>query len=270
MIREDIYCCLVYNTETKTMRGVMSIMDIISLLSLINNKLKQHKDAIQSISFFIKEVFNKNKSINSLEIITEEKNEKTSSENQSFKSEVFGEANDIEEEALNKNGFVDQENKCFNQLYNAFSLITINDYINQSGETLESDINTISLDNNLYDCIKELMKKEFNHIVIEDIKSRKYCGFVSYETIFDYFIERYYSYSDMDEFGLKAIELGLVSTQVDSLNKTDTIYSCFELFLLKRISFVSIYDQDGLGLFGFVFLKDIFYFFCDSTHFSVS
>lgn len=267
MIREDIYCSLIYNTETQTMNGILNIRDIISLLAFINDKFKLNKDQINSVPFFIKELFNKNITVNTLDIITEEI-EKTSSENQSLKSEVFAEGIEIEDDELNKNGLFDQENKCLNHLYNAFSLININDYMNYVKGSSSTDLFTISLDDNLYDCIRELMKIKTHRLVIEDVKTKKYCGFVNYEAVFDFFIEQYYS--EMHEFSQKANELNIVSTDLITMRKNDSIYSCFELILKEKISFVPIYDQDSLELFGFVYLKDIIYLFSNSTKFSVS
>ena len=61
---------------------------------------------------------------------------------------------------------------------------------------------SIFLDGNLKDCIQLIRDNHIHRIVVEDQKSSTITGFITYEAIFEFFIENYYSsmtHSDLEK-----------------------------------------------------------------------
>ena len=100
--------------------------------------------------------------------------------------------------------------------------------------------------------------KNIHRLIVNDKKTGNLSGFITYETVFEYFIENYYS--EMTEFNIPLKQINLVINNVITLNKNETLHKCMETFYNKGISMLPILDDDG-KIFGYFYLKDIIYFF---------
>jgi predicted transcriptional regulator len=109
----------------------------------------------------------------------------------------------------------------------------------------------------LEECIKTIQKNNIHRLIVKDKKTDNLAGFITYETIFEYFIENYYS--EMTEFNVPLKQINLVVNNIITLNKNETLYKCMETFYKEGISMLPILD-DG-KIFGYFYLKDIIYFF---------
>ena len=107
------------------------------------------------------------------------------------------------------------------------------------------------------ECIKTIQKNNIHRLIVKDKKTDNLAGFITYETIFEYFIENYYS--EMTEFNVPLKQINLVVNNIITLNKNETLYKCMETFYKEGISMLPILD-DG-KIFGYFYLKDIIYFF---------
>lgn len=119
----------------------------------------------------------------------------------------------------------------------------------------------------MQECIKIIRENHIHRVVVEDSKTTTVTGFITYEAIFEFFIENYYS--EMTEFNIPISSLNIKSTDIICLKKTETIYKCMETFHTKKISLLPIIDEESEELFGFVYLKDIIYFFSNGEKFNV-
>lgn len=111
-----------------------------------------------------------------------------------------------------------------------------------------------------------------HRIIIEEKSSSQITGFISQETIFDYFINNYYSTENINFFRvqLKVIEKNLMPKSMVSIRADETIISGLQKFWDYKISILPIYEHDENNIVGFVFLKDIFYLFSNAEKFSLS
>jgi Mg2+/Co2+ transporter CorC len=113
------------------------------------------------------------------------------------------------------------------------------------------------------------MKNNHIHrVVVEDTKTFTFTGFITYETIFEYFVGNYYS--DMSAFQTEINKLGLTTKNVVTVDKDEPIINCLEKFWFNQISILPINEQDSKEIFGFFYLKDIVYFFANGEKFSVN
>lgn len=134
---------------------------------------------------------------------------------------------------------------------------------------------SISLDGNLKDCVDLMKKNKIHRVIVEDtktnantgLKSNSFTGFITYETIFEYFVSHYYS--DMLAFHVAANETNIVTNKLVIVDKNETIYDCLLKFWIHKISIIPIYDHETETLFGFFYLKDIVYFFANGEKFGV-
>ena len=121
-------------------------------------------------------------------------------------------------------------------------------------------MNLISLysEANLEECVKTIQKNNIHRLIVNDKKTNNLSGFITYETIFEYFIENYYS--EMTEFNIPLKQINIVIDNVITLKKNETLYKCMETFYKEGISVLPILDEDN-KIFGYFYLKDIIYFF---------
>ena len=256
MIKEDIYCGLLWDTTLSKYVGLFTIRDVLSLIRLAYT---------QCVTYL-----NKNTNITSFQSIIDEL----------FKLEMpitttttttnpIDTANqmEIDIDASKKNAF-DTYVKNFSDFFKLFDSVTINQYIGLYKDKNRKLI-SLSLDGNLQESIKLIKENKIHRIVVEDLKSSTITGFITYEAIFEFFIENYYS--DMTEFNMSIKELNIVSKDVITLDKKETIFKCMETFYTKRISLIPIIDKDNNNeIFGYVYLKDIMYFFSNGDKFTFS
>lgn len=111
-----------------------------------------------------------------------------------------------------------------------------------------------------------MKKNRIHRVIVEDTKNTTFTGFVTYETIFDYFFNNYYS--DMDAFHININNVSIATANMISVCKNETILNCIMKFLDHKISILPIIE-DGGGYFGFFFLKDIIYMFANGENFEV-
>ena len=126
---------------------------------------------------------------------------------------------------------------------------------------------SISLDGNLRECIELMRNNKIHRIIVEDSKNSNLTGFITYETIFEFFINNYYS--DMQCFQFKVEETNIVNRKLIYIFKNNTIYESLIKFYLHKISILPVLDNETNKLFGFFYLKDLIYFFANSEKFTV-
>ena len=248
MIKEDIYCGLLWDTKLSKYVGLFTIRDVLSLLFLSYKQISNY--------------LNNNQNINNLETLTNSINEifdnwKIKDENNKM---------DIEMEENNKK--IDSIITNFNDFFKLFDNTSINDYVLRFKDK-EKDHPLISLylDKNLQDVLTLIKTNKIHRIVVEEQKSNSVTGFITYEAIFEFFIENYFS--EMTEFEIKLKEIdGIVTKNIITLNKTDSIFKALDLFYSKKISILPILD--GNEIFGYFYLKDIIYFFSNGDKFNFS
>ena len=248
MIKEDIYCGLLWDTKLSKYVGLFTIRDVLSLLFLSYKQISNY--------------LNNNQNINNLETLTNSINEifdnwKIKDENNKM---------DIEVEENNKK--IDSIITNFNDFFKLFDNTSINDYVLRFKDK-EKDHPLISLylDKNLQDVLSLIKSNKIHRIVVEEQKSNSVTGFITYEAIFEFFIENYFS--EMTEFEIKLKEIdGIITKNIITLNKTDSIFKALDLFYSKKISILPILD--GNEIFGYFYLKDIIYFFSNGEKFNFS
>jgi predicted transcriptional regulator len=246
MIKEDIYCGLLWDTKLSKYVGLFTIRDVLSLLILSYKQISNY--------------LNNNQNINNLETLTNSINEifdnwKIKDENNKM---------DIEMEENNKK--IDSIITNFNDFFKLFDNTSINDYVLRFKDK-EKDHPLISLylDKNLQDVLSLIKSNKIHRIVVEEQKSNSVTGFITYEAIFEFFIENYFS--EMTEFEIKLKEIdGIITKNIITLNKTDSIFKALDLFYSKKISILPILD--GNEIFGYFYLKDIIYFFSNGDKFN--
>ena len=246
MIKEDIYCGLLWDTKLSKYVGLFTIRDVLSLLFLSYKQISNY--------------LNNNQNINNLETLTNSINEifdnwKIKDENNKM---------DIEVEENNKK--IDSIITNFNDFFKLFDNTSINDYVLRFKDK-EKDHPLISLylDKNLQDVLSLIKSNKIHRIVVEEQKSNSVTGFITYEAIFEFFIENYFS--EMTEFEIKLKEIdGIITKNIITLNKTDSIFKALDLFYSKKISILPILDGDEI--FGYFYLKDIIYFFSNGDKFN--
>ena len=267
MIKEDIYCGLLYNSEQNKHSGIFTIRDVLGLLLIGYKKL---------VSFL-----NNNRNINSYEDLKENLNtffaqfdnqniNQNSNNNKNYIKNKNQDEMDIEEDDDNLN---DNDPKIYNKIIKNFSQftslfdnITLQSFI-ELFHIKENNSNLISLfsDTNLEECVKTIKKNNIHRLIVQDRKSNNLSGFITYETIFEYFIENYYS--SMNEFKISLKNLDIIVKNIITLNKKESLHKGMETFYKEGISMIPITDDDG-DIFGYFYLKDIIYFFSTGEKFN--
>ena len=70
----------------------------------------------------------------------------------------------------------------------------------------------------------------------------------------------------MTEFHIPLKHLDLIVKNVITLNKNENLHKCMETFYKERISMIPIMDEGNI--FGYLYLKDIIYFFSSGEKFN--
>ena len=295
MVKEDIYCALVYDSLYKNFIGIITIRDIMELIKFINDRIKKYNGIIVNTNFFIKEIFSKNEvQLNSLSSIKENEEIKPVKK-KSFGS--FERINELDEEGSDSSfeGEIKEKPQSSSlkqgvDFFKSLNLISINDfYRTVRGIPIhrlitKAKLLSVSLDNNLFDCAKLIKEKKTHRIIIEETKEKQseihqsnnnllnikntnyiknYTGFITYETMFDFFIQNYYG--DMKEFNVLLNDIINISTISNKLtykfDKNEKVFVVFEECFLRKLSIMPIYDKSNNEIFGYLFLKDLVYFF---------
>ena len=245
MIKEDIYCGLLWDTTANKYIGIFTIRDVLSLIMISYQQLNQY--------------LNNNTNINDLDILVKSIVEIFS------KITVDKNKMELEEEERIDTSNTDKIIKNFSDFFKLFDNFTINNYVNKFKDK-NANMISIFLDGNLKDCIQLIRDNHIHRIVVEDQKSSTITGFITYEAIFEFFIENYYS--SMKEFEIQLKDVNIISKNVFSLNKEDTLYKAMELFCTKKISLIPI--MDNKEIFGYIYLKDIIYCFSNGNNLNFS
>ena len=273
MIKEDIYCGLLYNSKQNKHSGVFTIRDVLGLLlvgykklvSFLNNNLN-----INSLDLLKK---NLNNFFSQFDNIYNNNNDNKNENKENFLSKSNENDMDIEEDINNNNDINNKNNenindndpkiyngiiKDFKQFISLFDDITLQSFI-ELFHMKENNGLLISLysDSNLEECVKTIQKNNIHRLILQDKKSNNLSGFITYEAIFEYFIENYYS--SMTEFHIPLKHLDIIVKNVITLNKNENLHKCMETFYKEGISMIPIMDEENI--FGYLYLKDIIYFF---------
>ena len=243
MIKEDIYCGLLWDTSLSKYVGLFTIRDVLSLIKLAYTHCLSYisKHGVSNLSSLSEEIFKIG--------VPQESNDD--------KMEVDDESSKTNFDSLIKN---------FSQFFKIFDSVTISQYITTFKEKNKKLI-SLSLDGNLQECIKLIRENKIHRIVVEDLKSSTITGFITYEAIFEFFIENYYS--EMTEFNIDLSNINIISKNIITLDKKETIFKCMDTFYSKKISLIPIIDKEnGNDVFGYFYLKDIIYFFSNGEKFS--
>jgi predicted transcriptional regulator len=130
---------------------------------------------------------------------------------------------------------------------------------------------TVGLDENLKESINLLKKHKVHRIIIEEKSNSQITGFISQETIFDYFINNYYSTENINFFKIPLIfiEKFLIQKSMLIIKNDESIISAFRMFWEMKISILPVYENEQSNIVGFLYLKDIFYLFSNAEKFSV-
>lgn len=243
MIKEDIYCGLLWDTSQSKYVGLFTIRDVLSLIKLAYTHCLSYisKHGVSNLSSLSEEIFK-------IGVPQESNDDKMEVDDESSKSNF---------DSLIKN---------FSQFFKIFDSVTISQYITTFKEKNKKLI-SLSLDGNLQECIKLIRENKIHRIVVEDLKSSTITGFITYEAIFEFFIENYYS--EMTEFNIDLSNINIISKNIITLDKKETIFKCMDTFYSKKISLIPITDKEnGNDVFGYFYLKDIIYFFSNGEKFS--
>ena len=280
MIKEDIYCGLLWDNKKNDYKGVFTIRDVLEillvgyekLLSFLNNnkKIDNYESLTESMDKFLDDFdympkkFRARKSIESSgggmgkgKGLAKGKNiNKIYDDNMEIEDENFG--NDID----NFKKVV----KNLGQFVSLFENITLQNYLDIfKPKDSEEDLVSLYLDANLQDCVNMIRKNGFHRLVVKDKKSSSVSGFITYEAVFEFFVENYYS--SMTEFNMPVKYLNVITKNIITLNKKDTLYNCMKTFYEKGISMIPIMDNND-NIFGYFYLKDIIYFFSTGDKFN--
>ena len=290
MIKEDIYCGLLYNSKENKNSGIFTIRDVLGLLLIGYKKLILFLNTEKEITSYEMLKENSNKFFGTFVNVNEEKKnmfnsnedlivskqlegkEENNATNNNNDMEIEDEKNTNENNDnnnMNKNiqekEVKDEETKAynniikdFNHFISLFENITLQSFIDLFH--IKDNVNLISLfsEANLEECVKTIQNNNIHRLIVNDKKTNNLSGFITYETIFEFFIENYYS--EMTEFNIPLNQINIVINNVITLNKNETLYKCMETFYKAGISMLPILDDDN-KIFGYFYLKDIIYFF---------
>ena len=287
MIKEDIYCGLLWDNKKNTYTGVFTIRDILSilligyekLLSFINNNknIDNYESLTENMSKFLDDFDYVPKKIHHSKNYGWSGNIKSGGmakgKGIAKNKNIFMEKNDemeIEDEDFGK-----QDNdisrfkkvvKNFGQFVSLFENITLQSYLDIfQPKDSDEDLISLFLDANLEECVNTIQKNGIHRLVVKDKKSASVSGFITYEAIFEFFVENYYS--SMTEFNIPVKFLNIISKNIITLNKKDNLYKCMKTFYEKGISMIPILDNNN-EIFGYFYLKDIIYFFSTGDKFN--
>ena len=233
MIKEDIYCGLLYNSQQNKHSGIFTIRDVLGLLLIGYKKLCLFLNTEKNINSYekLKEKENLDKFFATFDntdnnddftnlILTENLDNKQNDNNGMDIEEENNNNNNEDNNAINKNEDfeVKEEDakayndviKDFNHFISLFENITLQSFI----DLFHIKDNLISLysDSNLEECIKTIQKNNIHRLIVNDKKTNNLAGFITYETVFEYFIENYYS--AMTEFHIPLKQINIVVNNV--------------------------------------------------------
>ena len=288
MIKEDIYCGLLYNSEQNKHSGIFTIRDVLGLLLIGYKKLVEFLNSEKNIVSY--EMLKENLDKFFATFDSNDNNDNSNDYNLIITSSLDNKENnndniqnmDIEEEGENNNNInnnskninnnknedinVKQEEtkayndiiKDFNHFISLFDNITLQSFIDLFHIKDNGSLISLYSDSNLQECVKTIQKNNIHRLIVNDKKTNNLSGFITYETIFEYFIENYYS--SMTEFHIPLKQINIIVNNVITINKNDSLYKCMQTFYNEGISLLPVIGDEG-EILGYFYLKDIIYFF---------
>jgi len=100
------------------------------------------------------------------------------------------------------------------------------------------------------------------------LKVNSFTGFITYENVFEYFVENYYN-EKMEIFTLELAFLNIISRNIITVDKTESIIKILEIMYDNKISTIPIFDKENSSLYGIFYLKDLIYLFNNDEKFTV-
>ena len=282
MIKEDIYCGLLWDKNKNDYTGVFTIRDVLELLlvgyekllTFLNNnkKIDNYETLTESMNKFLDDFEYMPKKFRSRKSINENSGGGGMARGKGIaKGKIINKIHDDNMEIEDENFGNDIDNfkkvvKNLGQFVSLFENITLQNYLDIfKPKDSDEDLVSLNLDANLEECINTIQKNGFHRLVVKDKKSASVSGFITYEAVFEFFIENYYS--SMTEFNFPVKYLNVITKNIISLNKKDTLYNCMKTFYEKEISMIPIMDNND-NIFGYFYLKDIIYFFSTGDKFN--
>lgn len=192
-------------------------------------------------------------------------NESKNIENLVYMDEDISLNNIINNNITNNVNFFYSNMTNYKSYFNIFNHVTLQDYISDLENNFElKKLVTLSLDISLLIVVEALINNKIHRVITEDKKTNSYAGIITYELIFDYFLNNYYS--DMEVFNYSYKELIINNMLEISRNKStdkndnntnnysfelicsnlyygcidETIYSCFYKIYEYKISILPI------------------------------
>ena len=289
MIKEDIYCGLLYNSEQNKHSGIFTIRDVLGLLLIGYKKLVEFLNSEKNIVSY--EMLKENLDKFFATFDSNDNNDNSNDYNLIITSSLDNKENnndniqnmDIEEEGENNNNNINNNSnnkinnksedinvkeedakayndiiKDFNHFISLFDNITLQSFIDLFHIKDNGSLISLYSDSNLQECVKTIQKNNIHRLIVNDKKTNNLSGFITYETIFEYFIENYYS--SMTEFHIPLKQINIIVNNVITINKNDSLYKCMQTFYNEGISLLPVIGDEG-EILGYFYLKDIIYFF---------
>lgn len=138
MMKEDIYCGLIWDTELNKFIGIFTIRDFLNLIKVLYEKIKkflQNDGKWTNIKNLVSNLFQNNKiDLDQLDAIMEDDpDSKKNSETKSEKSDCDMMIDDVEDNNNNQNdnngkNTMEENFKTYKEFFKIFELININDY----------------------------------------------------------------------------------------------------------------------------------------------
>ena len=216
MIKEDIYCGLLYNSKENKNSGIFTIRDVLGLLLIGYKKLILFLNTEKEITSYEMLKENSNKFFGTFDNVNEEKKnmfnsnedlivskqlegkEENNATNNNNDMEIEDEKNANENNDnnnMNKNiqekEVKDEETKAynniikdFNHFISLFENITLQSFIDLFH--IKDNVNLISLfsEANLEECVKTIQNNNIHRLIVNAQKTNNLSGFITYETIF--------------------------------------------------------------------------------------
>lgn len=287
MIREEIYCGVIWNTEVSKFSAVFTLRDFLKILIVTYDKIVKLcmlGTVWQDTKHLSRLVFQKSTiQIEELDIIMENVNSFNNSEVDNMDENMSGNFNinsPTNTNNVNIANTIDmtqfhKKMRSYKDYFEIFSFMSLADYLIE----LENNIElrqpiSVDLDAKLDEILLLMLENKIHRIVVEDGKTNQYTAILTFETIIEYFMINYYS--NMDIFSLNYKTLQIPNSGIIFAYADETIYTCFYKIWEHKVSILPILkDKEkeniagvkSLEIIGFIFLKDLIYFYLASEKF---
>jgi hypothetical protein len=135
MMKEDIYCALIWDTELNKFIGIFTIRDFLNLIKVlyekVNQYLAQNNKCIINIKTIVSHLFQRNRiNLDALDIIMENPETKHNSETKSEKSDydLYNDDMQVDNDSNNTHS-IEHCIKSYKDFFKIFEHINLNDYL---------------------------------------------------------------------------------------------------------------------------------------------